>query len=299
MSVAGQITSKAKIINMSSDAVDITEVENEKRLAKTTAFLPIAYGSVAFYLGKKADEYQTHEWTLFLRGPNNEDLSGVISKVVFQLHASFAQPMREIETPPFSVTEKGWGEFEAQIKIFWKDLSEKPTMVRAYLRSFVVLLYRDICPLLSYIYIFESLFRLLQFPHGIKLYPPPPPNSPPGAPLSADVDTPVVAETYESITFTDPTELFYQQLLRVSSLSPVFLKEDRVQKALGIFSDESDFQALLEAKKFLENELSGVRERFQQVEGETSQVDKALRIMQEKARNRKSQRGGTAKKQKT
>lgn len=108
-----------------------------------------------------------------------------------------------------------------------------------------------------------------------------------------------MAETYESVAFTDPTEVFYQHLLRVSSLPAVFLKEERVQGALGKFSDEQDFQALLEAKKFLENEISGVRERFQQVETETSQVDKALRIMQEKARTRKAQRGGAAKKQKT
>ena len=105
-------------------------ISNSKRLAKTTACLPIAYGSVAFYLGKKADEYKTHQWTLYVRGPNSEDLSGVISKVVFQLHASFAQPIREILSPPFEVTERGWGEFEAQIRIIWKDPSEKATLVR-------------------------------------------------------------------------------------------------------------------------------------------------------------------------
>ena len=133
MPASAQNTSDSKVMNSSSVAGKTTDVENEKRLSKTTAFLPITYGSVAFFLGKKADEYHTHEWTLFLRGPNNEDLSGVISKVVFQLHASFAQPLREIETPPFTVTEKGWGEFEAQIKIFWKDPSENPTMVSACL----------------------------------------------------------------------------------------------------------------------------------------------------------------------
>ena len=133
MSASAQDTSRSRLIQKTPDANN----DAGKRLAKTTAFLPITYGSVAFYLGKKADEYQTHEWTLFLRGPNNEDLSGVISKVVFQLHASFAQPMREIETPPFTVTEKGWGEFEAQIKIFWKDPSEKPTMVRFFPVFFV------------------------------------------------------------------------------------------------------------------------------------------------------------------
>lgn len=103
-----------------------------RRLERTTACLPIVHGSVAFYLGKKADEYNTHQWTLYLRGPNNEDLSPVLSKVVFQLHASFAQPVREIIQPPYEVTERGWGEFEAQIRLIWKDPSEKPTMVRAH-----------------------------------------------------------------------------------------------------------------------------------------------------------------------
>ena len=103
--------------------------EEVKRLSKTTAYLPFVYGSIAFYLGKKADEFQTHEWTLFVRGPNQEDLSVVISKVIFQLHASFAKPVRELNQPPFEVTERGWGEFEAQIRIIWKDPEEKPTVV--------------------------------------------------------------------------------------------------------------------------------------------------------------------------
>jgi YEATS domain-containing protein 4 len=100
-----------------------------RRLEKTTACLPFVYGSVAFYLGKKADDFQTHQWTLYVRGPNNEDLSLVISKVIFQLHPSFAQPIRELTAPPFEVTERGWGEFEAQIRIIWKDPVEKATVV--------------------------------------------------------------------------------------------------------------------------------------------------------------------------
>lgn len=102
---------------------------NSTRLSKTSACLPIVYGSIAFYLGKKADEFQTHEWTLFVRGPHHEDLSPAIAKVVFQLHPSFAQPVRELTHPPFEVTEQGWGEFEAQIRIVWTDPSEKPTVV--------------------------------------------------------------------------------------------------------------------------------------------------------------------------
>jgi hypothetical protein len=61
---------------------------------------------------------------VIVRGPNNKDLSVVIAKVVFQLHASFAQPIQEFSQPPFEVTERGWGKFEAQIRIIWKDSTE-------------------------------------------------------------------------------------------------------------------------------------------------------------------------------
>ena len=105
------------------------EASSKNRLANTTVCLPIVYGSIAFFLGKKADEYHTHKWTLYLRGPNDEDLGVCIQKVVFQLHPSFPQPVRELTEPPFEVTERGWGEFEAQIRIVWKDQSEKATVV--------------------------------------------------------------------------------------------------------------------------------------------------------------------------
>ena len=87
------------------------------RTSNTTVCVPVVYGSIAFWLGKKAYEYQTHRWTLYVRGPKGEDLSYAISKVAFHLHPSFAQPIREITSPPFEVTETGWGEFEANIRM--------------------------------------------------------------------------------------------------------------------------------------------------------------------------------------
>jgi YEATS domain-containing protein 4 len=116
------------------------------RLEQTTVCLPLVYGSIAFYLGKEADEFQTHQWTLFLRGPNNEDLSLVISKVVFQLHASFAEPTREQTSPPFELTEKGWGEFEAQIRVYWKDPLEQHVMVSTVVLHPVLLEFNDADP---------------------------------------------------------------------------------------------------------------------------------------------------------
>ena len=35
--------------------------------------------------------------------------------MVFQLHPSFDNPMREYTHPPYEVTETGWGEFEIAV----------------------------------------------------------------------------------------------------------------------------------------------------------------------------------------
>lgn len=109
----------------------MTKPNPSGRLSNTTTCLPIAYGSIAFYLGPKADEYRTHKWTLYVRSPDpTYDISAAISKVIFQLHPSFPQPTRELSEPPYEVTETGWGEFEASIRIVWKeDAEERSTIV--------------------------------------------------------------------------------------------------------------------------------------------------------------------------
>jgi YEATS domain-containing protein 4 len=64
------------------------------RLSNTTVICPIVYGSMAFFLGKKAEEFCTHRWTLYVRGPQDEDLSTFVEKVAFTLHPSFPNPVR-------------------------------------------------------------------------------------------------------------------------------------------------------------------------------------------------------------
>jgi len=104
--------------------------DQPERLQNTTSALPIAYGSLAFYLGPQSDEYHTHKWTLYLRSPDpNFDLGKAISKVVFQLHPSFAVPTRELTEPPFEVTEIGWGEFEASMRIIWKEVADERSTI--------------------------------------------------------------------------------------------------------------------------------------------------------------------------
>ncbi|KAL3668808.1 hypothetical protein V7S43_006102 [Phytophthora oleae] len=101
----------------------------DARQANVVVSKPILYGSVATYLGRKAEETKTHRWSIYLRGVDNEDLSYMISKVVISLHVSFANPVRVLTEPPYEVTELGWGEFETRIQIYFHDPNERPISI--------------------------------------------------------------------------------------------------------------------------------------------------------------------------
>ena len=218
-----------------------SSTDSATRLPNTTICVPIAYGSIACHLKKPDSNNNTHQWTLYLRGPNNEDLSAGIAKVVFQLHPSFPQPIREITAPPFEVTEKGWGEFEATIRIVWRDVGEKALVLT----------------------------------HMIKLYPPLVPNAvlPPD---NSKEPEPVVSEKYDEVVFTDPTETFHSQLMQSGELPKVRSQEKSVQELFQPYSDESDFQKLIEAQKFLEAELKMVKDRILRADASRFELDQAL-----------------------
>jgi YEATS domain-containing protein 4 len=240
------------------------------------------YGSIAFPL-PKTDEYNTHKWTLYVRGPNNEDLSQGIAKVVFQLHPSFAQPVRELTAPPFEVTEKGWGEFEASIRIVWRDPAEKALVLM----------------------------------HMIKLYPPihkttnsnsnvngsvpgsGSGNSGSGTGVDGSGDAkdgekkegqPVIHDFYDEVVFTDPTESFHAQLLGsgsesvTRSIPKVESQEPSVQASFQPFSDGKDMHALLEAQKFIESELVAVKDRILRADWSKYELDSAISSVHAKAK---------------
>ena len=81
----------------------------------------ILYGNEAFPL-KKITTNNTHNWILFLRPYNDNDIElyNVIEYVTFHLHESFANPHRKITQPPYILNENGWGEFEVLIEIQFK-----------------------------------------------------------------------------------------------------------------------------------------------------------------------------------
>lgn len=80
----------------------------------------LVLGHSASRLQRQTDT-ATHHWEIFLYSPTGEDLTKWIQKVTFHLHASFANPDRTCTHEPYSVSEDGWGEFEARVQIFPKS----------------------------------------------------------------------------------------------------------------------------------------------------------------------------------
>ncbi|ONK57753.1 uncharacterized protein A4U43_C09F3740 [Asparagus officinalis] len=142
---------------------------SSKKLKDVEISFPIVYGTIAFWLGKKASEYHSHKWTVYVRGAGNEDLSVIIKRVVFQLHPSFNNPTRVVESPPFELSESGWGEFEIVISLFFHS---------------------DVCD------------KQLDLYHQLKLYP----DDDSGPQTTKK---PVVIETYDEIVFSEPSEAFF------------------------------------------------------------------------------------------
>ncbi|KAK2978307.1 hypothetical protein RJ640_017158 [Escallonia rubra] len=165
-------TPKSQRTKVSKSSDDSDKKSLNKKLKEAEISVPIVYGNIAFWLGKKASEYQSHKWTVYVRGATNEDLSAVVKRAVFQLHSSFNNPTRVLEAPPFELSEAGWGEFEIAITLhFHSDVSDKP----------------------------------LHLYHHLKLYP-----EEEAGPMSTK--KPVVVESYDEIVFTEPSEGFFARV---------------------------------------------------------------------------------------
>ncbi|SPO22556.1 probable Protein AF-9 homolog [Ustilago trichophora] len=97
----------------------------------TTPSTPAAAGSAATISTRGRD--QEHDYHKMVGG--KDDISHFIKRVQFKLHDTYPQPTRNIDKPPYHVTETGWGEFEIQIKIFFvPEANEKPITLFHHLK---------------------------------------------------------------------------------------------------------------------------------------------------------------------
>ncbi|KAJ8418973.1 hypothetical protein AAFF_G00004720 [Aldrovandia affinis] len=76
-------------------------------------------------LRKKAtSEGFTHDWMVFVRGPEMGDIQHFVEKVVFRLHESFPKPKRVRKEPPYKVEESGYAGFLMPIEVYFKNKEE-------------------------------------------------------------------------------------------------------------------------------------------------------------------------------
>ncbi|KAH8238965.1 hypothetical protein KR038_010561 [Drosophila bunnanda] len=150
------------------------------RLKGVTIVKPIVYGNIARSFGKKREEDgHTHQWKVYLKPFQNEDMSIYVKKVHFKLHESYANPNRIVVKPPYEITETGWGEFEVVIKIYFNDQSERP--VTCY--------------------------------HILKLFQSPVVDGELTSSTTMDTKKGLVSESYEEIVFQEPTQIMQHYLL--------------------------------------------------------------------------------------
>uniref|UniRef100_A0AAY4DXI8 YEATS domain-containing protein n=1 Tax=Denticeps clupeoides TaxID=299321 RepID=A0AAY4DXI8_9TELE len=60
----------------------------------------------------------THDWMVFVRGPEHSNIQHFVEKVVFHLHESFPRPKRVCKDPPYKVEESGYAGFILPIECF-------------------------------------------------------------------------------------------------------------------------------------------------------------------------------------
>lgn len=180
--------------------------------------------------GHDVNPQDWHEWTVLLRGKDpSEDISTYIDRVEFNLHNSFQQPRRVIKKAPFEVSERGWGEFKIEIRIFFQDPNERPVDMVHDLRFKV-----DEPGRITHAHIPETL-----------LYP--------------SADGMVISERCDELIFTEPTEEMFQLL--ATTRPP--LKPHRLQDHFNMrFDDTSDYAKMLEAAAFVQQRIAVLKQEL-------------------------------------
>jgi YEATS domain-containing protein 4 len=176
----------------------------------------------------------THLWTVFFRPVlDNVDLTPLIKKVTFKLHETYENSVRSIESPPYEVTETGWGEFEIIIKLHFHSGAE--------------------------LSINEKNFQIF---HGLKLHP----FNPQVVHENGDVHSVL----YDELVFQEPTEKVFEILTQQpSNLLPFKLSDPSKRDQEYIRPDEIDELARLDVYiSKVREEIENQRNEYKDLEQE-------------------------------
>ncbi|KAK9456810.1 yeats family-domain-containing protein [Dipodascopsis uninucleata] len=208
-----------------------------KRIKNLQICRPFIYGNIAVPLGENrgpdvpADH--THSWTVFLRGPNGEDLSDFIKRVVFKLHETYANSTRSIEQPPFEVTETGWGEFEIAIRVYFTaEASEKNVVMYHHLKL---------------------------HPYGA------------GADQQKAEGASVTSLQYDEFVFNEPTDALFETLTKKPNAVLPAQKSSRVP--FSVQSENEEIDRLSAALEIVQGNINTLTEKVRTLETEKTKLE--------------------------
>ncbi|MXQ83909.1 hypothetical protein E5288_WYG002556 [Bos mutus] len=91
---------------------------------RCTVQVKLELGHRAQLRKKPTTEGFTHDWMVFVRGPEQCEIQHFVEKVVFRLHDSFPKPKRVCKEPPYKVEESGYAGFIMPIEVYFKNKEE-------------------------------------------------------------------------------------------------------------------------------------------------------------------------------
>ncbi|XP_077355128.1 protein AF-9 isoform X2 [Festucalex cinctus] len=151
-------------------------------------------GHRAQFRKKPTVEGFTHDWMVFVRGPEHSNIQHFVEKVVFHLHESFPKPKRVCKDPPYKVEESGYAGFILPIEVYFRN------KVR-FMNSRLIL-----SPEMDFLGTTSSFAPIQEEPKKVRfdydLF------------LHLEGHPPVNHLRCEKLTFNNPTEEFRRKLLR-------------------------------------------------------------------------------------
>lgn len=197
-------------------------------------------------------------WYCLVRSPTGEDLSYWIKSVEFTLHESFVNRERIITEPPFVIEERGWGEFDLQIKLVFQDPVEKPVTL------------------------FHKLALRAVGGHGVT------------SPIVDSRGRCVRHEALDTIVFYEPHEWFYDMLLAGPSTTAWERREEGPQTSypqflflrnhfsdFGVEREQRCLSELLSAAAFVQNEVHMLRRELIALELQNAQLTVQQQMQQQ------------------
>ncbi|XP_037079482.1 protein AF-9-like [Pollicipes pollicipes] len=94
---------------------------HREAMAYSAVQVMLELGHRAVIRDEPTAEGYTHDWAVFVRGPDQNPVEAFIDKVVFQLHESFPKPKRVKHEPPYEVCESGYAGFLLPITVHFKN----------------------------------------------------------------------------------------------------------------------------------------------------------------------------------